>query len=257
MTTTVSATRVGHANWIVAALVAASLPMLIWVARMPPLPQPTEYHDFADQRVLLGLPHFWNVVSNLPFAVIGAAGLWWLLRRPGAAVLAYAVFFGGELLTCFGSGYYHAGPTNDTLVWDRLVFSLMLTSAFTIVIAEFVSVRAGRLLLWPAVLLGVYSVLYWARTESAGHGDLRLYCAVQFYPMLALPFVMLLFRSRYTHAWTFALMWAMYAVAKAAELDDVPIYEWTGVWSGHTVKHLVAAFASYLPLYGLQHRGLR
>ena len=42
---------------------------------VPPIPQDQSYHQFADQRALLGMPNFWNVVSNLPFIVIGAIGL--------------------------------------------------------------------------------------------------------------------------------------------------------------------------------------
>ena len=42
-------------------------------------------------------------------------------------------------------------------------------------------------------------------------------------------------------------MWALYVVAKVAELSDGTIFEWSGFWSGHTVKHLVAAAASYVP----------
>src|ERR1700746_1848008 len=42
---------------------------------LPPIPQDQSYHQFADQRTLLGIPNFWNVVSNLPFLVVGAAGL--------------------------------------------------------------------------------------------------------------------------------------------------------------------------------------
>ena len=43
---------------------------------LPPIIQNQNYHDFADQRTLFGTPHFWNVVSNIPFICIGAAGLW-------------------------------------------------------------------------------------------------------------------------------------------------------------------------------------
>ena len=102
--------------------------------------------------------------------------------------------------TASASGYYHSQPSNETLVWDRLVFSLMLTSFFAIVVAEFISVRGGRLCLAPMVLLGLYSVLYWRWSESADRGDLRLYLLVQFYPVIATPFIMMLFRSRYTRA---------------------------------------------------------
>jgi hypothetical protein len=47
---------------------------------------------------------------------------------------------------------------------------------------------------------------------------------------------MLLFRSRCTRAGAPLLTWALYGVAKACELYDVPIYQATGFWSGHTVK---------------------
>ena len=55
------------------------------------------------------------------------------------------------------------------------------------------------------------------------------------------------------------MTWALYAVAKACETYDAPIYELTRFWSGHTLKHLVAAAASYLPLsqVGLRHRSVR
>ena len=175
--------EMGRWRWRVAAVLALSLPIFVWVARATPLAQDPRYHDFIDQRQLLGVPHFWNVMSNLPFAVIGLLGCWWLIRagktssafsEPGERI-AYFVFFFGEFLTCFGSGYYHSAPSNETLVWDRLVFSLMLTSFFAVVLTEFVSLRAGKLILAPLVLLGLMSVLYWNWTESAGRGDLRLY----------------------------------------------------------------------------------
>ena len=61
-----------------------------------PIPQPLDYHHFVDGRTLLGVPNFWNVVTNagFVFATIGtAAGLVALaigrLDDPGlAAVLA-------------------------------------------------------------------------------------------------------------------------------------------------------------------------
>jgi hypothetical protein len=58
----------------IAALIAASAFLL------PPIPQPQWYHLFADQRSFLGIPNFNDVVSNLPFAVVGVWGLVFLLR---------------------------------------------------------------------------------------------------------------------------------------------------------------------------------
>jgi hypothetical protein len=262
--TAVSLAQPGRANWRAVVVLAASVAILAWVARMSPLAQDPRYHDFVDQRRLLGVPHFWNVVSNLPFAFVGLLGCWWLIRwarGPACSGIrarqAYFVFFLGELLTCFGSGYYHANPTNATLVWDRLAFSLMLTSFFAIVIQESVSLRAGRLILAPGVLLGLYSVLHWSLSESAGRGDLRLYLLVQFYPVIATPLLILLYRPRSAAGGALLLTWALYALAKACELYDAPIYGLTGCMSGHTFKHLIAAGASYVPLHVLRRRARR
>src|SRR5262245_56279685 len=178
-----SATLHHRGRWREVLLLVLSLAVLAVVASQPPLAQDPSYHDFADQRTLFGVPHFWNVVSNVPFGIIGILGCWWLIRRgrnsiafqdPGERT-AYFVFFIGGLLTCFGSAYYHATPTNATLLWDRLGLSLMLTSIFAIVVTEFVNQRFGRRMLVPMVAIGLISVLYWAYTESRGHGDLRPY----------------------------------------------------------------------------------
>ena len=246
-------------------LLAFSVPIFVGILLTPAVPQDLNYHDFADQRRISGIPHMWNVMSNLPFAVIGAWGCWWLLRQREISKIfverwelaAYLIFFVGEFLTCFGSAYYHANPNNYTLVCDRLVFSLLLTSFFTIVITEFVSKRAGRIMLAPMVLLGLYSVLHWYGSELGGEGDLRLYLLVQFYPMIAIPFVIGMFPSRYGQSRPFLLLWALFGLAKICELLDSPIYELSGFWSGHTFKHLIAAVASYCVLYALRRRSAK
>ena len=239
--------------------------MIAGVLLSPAIPQPVEYHDFADQRPFFGIPHFWNVVSNLPFAVIGLVGCIWLVRGRGRKSafnepwerLAYFTFFFGEFLTCWGSAYYHAAPSNETLVSDRLVFSLLLTSFFVIVMTEFVNGRVGRALLAPMVLLGLFSVLWWHATELAGRGDLRFYLLVQFYPVAAIPIIIVLFRSRYTLSGMFLLTWVLYGVAKICEVLDRPTYELTGLWSGHTFKHFIAAAATACVLYALRRRTVR
>src|SRR5205823_3799230 len=101
--------------------VAAAAAMLV----RPRFGQDVTYHDFADQRPCCGMPHFLNVVSNLPLLVVGTLGLAWIkqCRQPFPAQPAwlnpYAVFFLGIGLTAFGSGYYHLDPANDRLTWDR------------------------------------------------------------------------------------------------------------------------------------------
>ena len=261
----VSAYATTDRRWRVGLLIGLSILVLGAVVLSPAIPQPLGYHDFADQRSLAGVPHFWNVVSNLPFAFIGLAGCVWLLRNARRLSVyggrsrwaAYFVFFFGEFLTCFGSAYYHADPSNGTLVWDRLVFSLLLTSFLTIVVAELVSRCAARILLVPMVLIGLFSVVQWHWTELAGVGDLRLYLLVQFYPVLAIPIIIALFGAGSTAARAFLLTWALYGAAKICEVLDVPLYAFTGSWSGHTFKHFVAATATGCVLYFLAAQRLR
>ena len=105
-----------------AIVLGSSLLIFASIVLTQPIPQDPAYHNFADQRHVLGIPHMWNAVSNLPFAVIGAWFCWWLFGARGRSKAfaepweraACFVFFFGEFLTCFGSAYYHADPNNHT-----------------------------------------------------------------------------------------------------------------------------------------------
>src|SRR5688572_13596645 len=103
---------------------------------LPPLLQDQGYHVFADQRTLFGVPNFWNVVSNLPFIAVGAAGLL-LVRRDSITV----VVFSGILLTGFGSSFYHWNPNDSTLFWDRLPMTLCFAAILAAVVEERISAR--------------------------------------------------------------------------------------------------------------------
>jgi len=46
---------------------------------VPPIPQNLEFHDFADKRELIKTPNFWDVITNIPFVIIGILGLFKLL----------------------------------------------------------------------------------------------------------------------------------------------------------------------------------
>jgi hypothetical protein len=48
--------------------------MLFTVA---PFAQPLWYHDFADQRTFWHIPHALNVLSNIPFVLVGLLGLYY------------------------------------------------------------------------------------------------------------------------------------------------------------------------------------
>ncbi len=233
---------------------------IVAVAFMHPIPQDPAYHVFADNRTLLGIPNFWNVVSNLPFVIVGLPGLTLLLGRSvpagGLPELrpAYLVFFTGVFLTGFGSGYYHVDPSNETLVWDRLPMTLAFMAFFSIIIGEYLSTGAARLALWPLVVIGILTIAYWHVTESAGRGDLRPYALVQFLPMVVIPMILLLFRSRLDGSGYLWAMIAFYVGSKLAEHYDAQLFTALGVMSGHSVKHILAAIGTLFIFSALRRR---
>jgi hypothetical protein len=228
-----------------------------------PTPQPLWYHDFADQRPLLGVPHACNVLSNVPFLIVGIAGMAFLAgdrrRRqraflePGEAA-PYWVWFGGLTLTGLGSAYYHAEPNNARLVWDRLPLAVALMGLFTAVLAERSHPWCARRLLGPLVLVGAASVLWWDWTEQQGAGDLRPYLTVQFFPLVAVPLLLTVCPPRYTAGGDLIAALACYSLAKILEILDRQVYTGAGLVSGHTLKHLTAALAAWFILHMLQRR---
>jgi len=224
-----------------------------------PVPQDPAYHSFADTRSLFGIANFYNVVSNLPFLVVGAWGVLHVfrhadtIRMPGLE-LALIVFFSGVFLTAFGSSWYHLAPTNDILVWDRLPMSIGFAGLFAFILGDFVSPRLGRGALVPVLLAGVLTVEYWAYSESRGAGDLRPYAIVQFLPMLLIPVLLLLYRPIAIAAKYYWLMLLFYVLAKFAEHFDTIIFATSAAISGHSLKHVLAATTPATMLYALSRR---
>jgi hypothetical protein len=231
------------------------------------IPQAPEYHRFADQRVFFGIPRFLDVVSNLPFVVFGCLGLRSLLRRgaPGKGAVIedererriYLVFYLGVVLTGFGSAYYHLQPDHERLVWDRLAMTVAFMSLLASVIAERISIRAGLLLLFPLLVTGGGTVLYWIVSENAGVGDLRPYVLVQYYPVVLIVLLLWFFPSRYDKSGHILGMLAFYGLAKIFEVSDKEIFSLGQVVSGHTIKHLFAAMAAGCHLRMLSLRRVR
>ena len=216
-------------------LAAAPLALLGALLAKAPIAQLPDYHDFADQRALLGIPHFWNIVSNLPFVLVGALGLALLRGRPPGASAAWAVMFGATLLVGLGSAYYHLVPGDATLVWDRLPIGVAFMAFSAALIGEHAG-RGERLLL-PLVLFSIAAVYWWRFT-----GDLSLWVWVQLAPMIGVVLALAFLPARYTHRRYLLYALLCYAAAKAAEFADHPLMQWTGgALSGHTLKHLAAA----------------
>lgn len=223
-----------------------------------PIAQDPAYHGFVDRRSLFTTPNFLNVISNLPFAIVGALGLLFV-RRHGTAIvpntmLAWWVFFIGIFLTAFGSGYYHLAPNNDSLVWDRLPMTISFMSLVSIVLGEYLSERVARAALLPLLIVGAASVFYWSHTEALGRGDLRAYAIVQFVPMLLIPMIMVLYRGESDLSRYIVWMIGFYIAAKVLEFYDGEVYAAGQIVSGHTLKHVFASLAPASILYGLSRR---
>jgi len=229
-------------RWLPAALlVAAAIGMLAH----GPIPQTPNYHDFADQRALLGVPNSLDVLSNVPFLVVGLWGLW-AMRAPelGAARAGYTLFAWGLILTSIGSGFYHLAPDNFRLVFDRIPIAL---AAAGLIAGTRAATVARSQSPWFTVGLGIAaiaSVLWWYATDLRGRGDLGPYLYIQFAPLVVVPLWQAIGEDSTRNRLAFAAAIVLYGAAKVAEVEDKAIFASLGIMSGHTIKHLLAAAAA-------------
>lgn len=242
-----------RSGWREAALAVLLLAPLLYLFLLHggPILQDRGYHLFADARAFLGLPNFGNVVSNLPFLLVGVLGLERCLRAAGCgARLSWTVFFAAVASVSFGSAYYHLAPDDDALVWDRLPMAVAFMALFAALLAEHLSPTLERPVLALACASGVAAVALWKIT-----GDLRLYLWVQLAPFLAIFFLLAAHPARYSHRHYFLYGAGFYALAKIAEYYDHEIYALSAeAISGHCLKHLLAAAASFCAYLMLRRR---
>jgi hypothetical protein len=228
---------------------------------LPAMPQPLDYHHFADQREAFGIGNFLDVVTNVAFLLAGLAGL--VVVFSGRACFEfpgerwpYAVFFLGVLLTAAGSAYYHLAPDNETLFWDRLPMTIAFMGLLSSQIVDRVSMRAGLALLVPMLLVGMGSVVYWIVTERMGAGNVLPYGILQGYSVVVLLLMTTLHRSRYTRANDVYFIFGWYVLAKVLESLDGEILALGHVVSGHSLKHVAAAAAGVVACRMLLRRTL-
>jgi hypothetical protein len=194
-----------------------------------PISQDQAYHNFADQRELLGIPNFLNVITNLPFAIVALIGFRReeninekRLKYISNSVLA------GFLLVAIGSGYYHLRPSNDTLIYDRIPIVIIVMSFFAFIIYDCINPRAGYNAWLILNIVGITSVVYWAVTESMGNGDLRWYGLMQFFPIIAIPLVLILYKSSFNYSKEIILIFLFFVLARICETLDKKIYYMLG-----------------------------
>lgn len=219
----------------------------------PATPQYAHYHAFADQRMLWGVPHALDVLSNLPFALAGAWGLQRLSAggsgQPTGAQRAIAVlFFSGLVVTALCSTWYHIQPDTSGLAVDRVGMVCAFAGLLGLAVADRVSARAGYWTTGAVFALGPVSVYVWVVSTN-----LLPWAVLQGGAMLLL--LLLALRKPVPGAWGLPLagVIAWYVLAKLFELGDYFVFDLTDGWiAGHTLKHIAAALAAW-PVLGLMH----
>lgn len=228
-----------------ALLLAAAAALLLLAVFGPAIAQPAGYHHFADRRDFLGLPFAMDVLSNLPFAIAGLAGMECLRRLPRGAIgniqraMAW-LFFTGLLLTAAASSWYHSAPDDAGLAIDRAGMAVAFAGILGLAAAIQVSERAGAALGVGLLMLAPIAGWYGSVT-----GDVLPWAVAQFGGGALLLVMTLLLPRAGAPRIRWGLVIVAYAAAKAFELLDADVFALTGqVVSGHTLKHLFAALAA-------------
>ncbi|MBS0340364.1 MAG: hypothetical protein JSS56_07535 [Proteobacteria bacterium] len=220
--------------------------------------------SLSDVRTLMGLPNAVDVLSNLPFLLVGAWGLFLLHRverghdhavgpahdeLPGSALDCAWLFFAGLLVVAAASAFYHLQPDDLLrLAGDRAAMSMAFAGVMGMAVADRVSQRAG----WPAACVTLAAGLL---AVAAFHetGNVAPWAVVQFGGMALVLWMATMRPVRgATRPMHLKLGWilAAYGLAKVFELADGSIYEFTQhMVSGHSLKHVAAALAA-LPVVG-------
>jgi len=240
-------------------LLGLALIQTVTLLLAPRIPQPPDYVAWADHRTWLGIPNAGDVLSNSGFLLVGLLGLWNLARGacrcdvPGERA-AWSLFFLGMLYLALASSYFHWQPDPAGLALDRLGIAHSFVVLLAAVLIERVHAVAGKRLLPVLVVLGMAGVGHWYWSFLQGAEDLRLYILVQVLPATLLLASLLAFKPRYNRGGDYLTALLIYGLAVAADQLDQQILEWTGLLSGHAVKHLLTALAAYWLLRMLRRR---
>lgn len=224
-------------------LLAGGLAVLAVALLGPGLREPGDYHAFADQRVMAGLPYAMDVLSNIAFALAGTVGFlaWLRVRRIGRVERVMSgAFLAGLLLTAGASAWYHWQPDDARLAIDRIAMSVAFAGLLGLAVAGRVSERAG---LTVGLLVLVLAPL--AALQARDTGNVLSWAVLQFGGM-ALIICLAWVRAAST---SLDVRWGLvilaYAAAKLLEAQDHAVFDWTAGWvSGHSLKHFAASLAA-------------
>lgn len=228
------------------ALLLFAILMFLVALLGPHTTQFEHYHNFADQRSFLGIPCTCDVLSNLPFTLMGILGLLAVRKSPLTAQPSTFkdmcfLFFYGLIITSIFSSVYHLNANNSTLWLDRMGMTVAFAGMLGVAASNRISARAGKVSAYVSLILAPLSLWVWQTTDNLlpwavfQLGGMLIILALAFMPAIEK-------QARLPLAGVIG--W--YALAKVLELGDYQVYEWTGfIVSGHTLKHIAAAMAAW------------
>jgi hypothetical protein len=231
-------------------MVATFFGMFFLLFLRPRIPQDLSYHLFADEALIGGIPHFFDVVSNFIFIIVGMLGFHESFKQKSLmARKSWMIFFLSIFLIGPGSAYYHWNPNNQTLVWDRLPMGAGFMVLYLILMIEHINLKLEKYLL-PSLIMGLGSVIIWAIWD-----DLRIYFWIQFSSFLCIPIILLSFKSYYNLKSGYYFCLLFYFLAKLTETFDKQIFFITNqLVSGHTLKHLLAGIGLWFLVWMIKNR---
>jgi hypothetical protein len=201
-----------------------------------------------------------NVLSNLGFVIVGAAGVLWAMRHrreladDSAAVLT---LFGGVIATAFGSAYFHLTPLDGgelnrfTLLWDRIPMTVAFAGLLALVLRDRVFHRPNRVALPMLALIGIATTLYWYWSW-----DLYPYAFFQLFAAAGTLLMISTLRPSFTESGYVAAGVFLFGISKVFEDFDRAIHSRWHV-GGHPLKHIAGAMAALMILFWLQKRRAR
>lgn len=224
----------------------------IGVALMHPVINGPSFHRYADARAFFGIPNAGDVLSNLPFIVVGIAGLLAARKVEGVSRGLVGLFFAAILAIGLGSGAYHLHPIDATLAFDWLPIVLALAWLSALLLADRVDPLSGKVAAFVLPLAATASVAWWwGGGGTSDGGDMRWYAFLQLLLVALVPLILFLYpRGRLERAPLLGGV-ACFVAARLVHSVDETVLQATGV-SGHTMKHLIAGLAAYFVLIAVR-----
>lgn len=218
---------------------------------MPAIYQPASYINFADQRSfnwrIYTIPNFLDTLTNIPYTIFGLIGLCYFYTHKNlnfvkAEKILILISLLGFVLTGFASSYFHLQLTPFSLFIDRLGMSIIFIGLIGLIINYNFSINYTLITLPIISIFIILSNYYWLITNNIAPWSLA--------QTLGIIIILGHCFKKNNHRIFINFIWiiGLYLISKLFEFGDEFFYKLTfETISGHSLKHLISAFAA-LPI---------